>query len=670
MSEESPYKMTLSLNVLEHLGLNLYSNIPAVLSEVVANSWDADAENVAIKIDKDDGKIVIVDDGHGMTLEDINGKYLTVGYRRRAHPDEAITPKHKRKVMGRKGIGKLSLFSIAKVIEVHTVKADRKRGFKMTLDEVRKAITEGSGTYVPLPIDDKADDLKCGTRLVLMDLKKEIHHTEGPLRKRLARRFSVIGKENLFSVEINRAPIGISDRDYFHKVQYLWRYGEDSEKYKSLCSKAEYDEDRDAVLPGQPYKVSGWIGTVAESGDLKDKEGEDNLNKIVVLIRGKLAQEDILEGFPEGGLYSKYLIGEICADFLDEDDKDDIATTSRQKIIEDDPRYQALRSFIYVELKHIQNKWTDLRNTEGAKKALEIPQIKEWFDSLGKDHKRKAESLFGRINRLTVDAPDEKRRLFKYGVLAFESLKYKENLDALERLSIEKLEEFAEVFAGLDDMEASLYYQIVRDRIEVIKKLQEKVEENVLEKVIQKHLFDHLWLLDPTWERGTTTPLMEKQVTEELGKIDAGLSKDEKASRLDIKYKTTSGKHVIIELKRADRTVNTNDLSKQIGKYRNALQKILNTVKRGSEQVEFVCVVGREPSDWKDEGGKERSHKILEADNARIVFYQELIENAYKGYQRFIEKSEDAGKIYKLIQSIDTGEIFGEPVAAGSKTTT
>lgn len=35
------YTMSLSLNVLNHLGINLYSSIPAVLSEIVANSWDA-----------------------------------------------------------------------------------------------------------------------------------------------------------------------------------------------------------------------------------------------------------------------------------------------------------------------------------------------------------------------------------------------------------------------------------------------------------------------------------------------------------------------------------------------------------------------------------------------------------------------------------------------------
>ena len=33
---QAPYRMRLSLNVLQHLGLRLYSNVPAVLSEVVA----------------------------------------------------------------------------------------------------------------------------------------------------------------------------------------------------------------------------------------------------------------------------------------------------------------------------------------------------------------------------------------------------------------------------------------------------------------------------------------------------------------------------------------------------------------------------------------------------------------------------------------------------------
>ena len=72
---------------------------------------------------------------------------------------------------------------------------------------------------------------------------------------------------------------------------------------------------------------------------------------------------------------------------------------------------------------------------------------------------------------------EEKKRLFKHAILAFESLRYKENLDALERIKPENLQALAEIFTDLDDIEAVLYHQIVRERVEVIKALQQKVED-------------------------------------------------------------------------------------------------------------------------------------------------------------------------------------------------
>ena len=80
---ESMYTLSISLNILDHLGVNLYSDIPPVLAEAVANSWDADASEVHIDIDTKTRTITITDNGHGMTLNDINKKYLTVGYDRR-----------------------------------------------------------------------------------------------------------------------------------------------------------------------------------------------------------------------------------------------------------------------------------------------------------------------------------------------------------------------------------------------------------------------------------------------------------------------------------------------------------------------------------------------------------------------------------------------------------
>ena len=76
------YRMEISLNVLEHLGINLYSNVPSVLSEVVANSWDVDAGKVDVRIQQEKKTIIIQDDGIGMTHDQVNERFLLVGYRR------------------------------------------------------------------------------------------------------------------------------------------------------------------------------------------------------------------------------------------------------------------------------------------------------------------------------------------------------------------------------------------------------------------------------------------------------------------------------------------------------------------------------------------------------------------------------------------------------------
>ena len=107
---QSPYIMSVDLNVFKHLGLSLYSNLAAVLTEAVANSWDADATKVNIAVSDDNSKIEITDNGNGMSLDDINNKYLLIGYNCRENiPGRAESTKFKRPLMGRKGIGKLSL---------------------------------------------------------------------------------------------------------------------------------------------------------------------------------------------------------------------------------------------------------------------------------------------------------------------------------------------------------------------------------------------------------------------------------------------------------------------------------------------------------------------------------------------------------------------------------
>ncbi len=657
---DSKYRMTLSLNVLKHLGFGLYSNVPTVLSEAVANAWDADAEHVSIKIDPNGDRIEILDDGHGMSVEEANHKFLVVGYERRK--TEAITKKFHRPVMGRKGIGKLSLFSIARTIEVYSRTEEEHHGFRMDADRIEQAIKDDEETaYYPESIYSDEFHSNVGTRIVLTNMKRKLHRTSAALRRRLARRFSILGASHHFEMELDCKPITIHDRGYHDKIQYIWTFGSRGIEAKSLASNVENVQERTGeITTGERsnYRVDGWIGTAREAGQLKESDTKESINKIVIMVRGKLAQEDILEEFGEGGIYSKYIIGEIHADFLDIDGQEDIATTSRQRIIEDDPRYQTLRSKVREELKEIQRQWSDLRNERGRESALHVPQIKEWYSKLTPDHRNAAKKLFGRIHQLPVDDESEKRKLFVSGILAFESLKLRHILYRLDDVAIENLGVLREAFIQLDDLEASVYYQIVKERLQVIRKLRGLADEGARERAMQEHLYKHLWLLDPSWERATHTEHMETRIKDALGGVYDSLTADQRSARLDIYYSTTGNKHVIIELKRASRVLVTSDLYVQLAKYRIAARKVLQSMGRENEPLEFVCVVGRPLRDWHDTvDGRDTSRSSLEALGARVVSYEELIENAQQAYQDYLASADDAGRVYRLIESIERDDL-------------
>ena len=657
MTNRGPrFMMEVDLNVLEHLGLNLYSNVPAVLSEIVANSWDADAERVSVELNRDQGKIIIQDDGFGMTGVEVNKRFLRVGYRRRDR-QPGLTRKG-RAPMGRKGIGKLSLFSIADSIVVETVRDSQKSALRMVLNDIKAAIERGENRYSPKELPTHTIDFEHGTRITLHGLRKrQTISTQEGLKKRLARRFSIIGPSYDFLISVNGSEITPADRGYYNRLQYIWTYG-DQKPIVQLCNKLVHEEHRSNTLHVSNVKtltVEGWLGTVQESKNLRDEHGE-NLNRIAIFVRGKMAQEDLLSEFAERGVYASYLIGELRVDGLDVDNDEDAATSSRQRIVEDDERYVALKKFMATELKHIQNEWSNLRIKAGAKKALEIPAVKEWIEILPGEYRRRAQNWLGKIHRINVDDPKERPHLIKHAVLAFEFYRWNENLERLETIGDENLESAIDMFRDLDGLEASLYGQIVKQRIKVIQVLQEKVDRNDKERAIQSYIFDHLWLLDPSWERVEASELMEIRVAKLFENVDAKLSDEEKASRLDIQYRKTAGRHVIIELKRPERTVTLPELTRQIGKYRSGMLKILETVGASNESVEFVCLLGKPPSEWDEPQGKDLVKNVLDDYNARFVLYDELLNNAFEAYRDYTQKGKQVSRLDRIIKAIEDFE--------------
>lgn len=311
----------------------------------------------------------------------------------------------------------------------------------------------------------------------------------------MARRFSIIGHN--FNIILDGKAITIEDRDFFKKLQFLWPIGSYEASGLSAFENIDIQTALTGVIP-EGYEISGWIGSTEKTSDL------ENNNKISIVTRGKLSQEDMLSSYEEGGVYSSYLIGEIYADFLDDDNAKDISTSNRQQYIEDDERYEALKNHVRTLLKSIQAQWTDLRKAKSTERITSSNfAIKEWYDSLGRDTKRYAQKLFASIESMRFDDDSgKKKELLKYGILAFERLHLTDRLSVLDESEdgISDIVKFGEVFADLQDIEATLYWEIAHERVKVIRAIAEKCDENAKERILQEYIFKNLWLLNPSWE--------------------------------------------------------------------------------------------------------------------------------------------------------------------------
>ena len=565
--------------------------------------------------------------------------------------------------MGRKGIGKLSLFSIANRISVYTKKAgDPPESFCMDAVKIKKAIdAENASTardYEPEKIDFDQNIAEHGTILKIEDLKKLriTSATIAGLKKRIARRFSVL--DNEFQVSVNGQEITFSDRDYFHKARFIFQYGDD---YARHCKKLDSDgkklmkydrifrfDDTGRKTEDGIHAIKGWIAIARRSNDLDGKGGdEDNLNKIAIAVRGKVAQEDVLQGFRLGGMITKYMFGEINADFLDQDDKDDIATSSRQSISEDDPRFKALKSFLRAELQHIWTETNKLKDKKGLEKALQenLP-LKEWYDDLPRKLQPRAAKIFAEIDKANIDE-DKRKDFYANGVLAFERLKLDSAAEVLDDIDESNIEPFLAFLADVDAIEAANFREIINERLKVIRKFHGHLAENARERVLQEYIFDHLWLLDPAWERATLYANMEER-------IQAALPDDANAAlRLDIRYRRVGAAHVILELKRGSRRLSKTEIEEQLTRYIRALEAEL---KKGIEQdrlpIEGVCIVGELPRGWDDLEIRKQEEDSLRPLRIRVVTYKDLIDNAEWAYAKYLEVTSQTKEINVLLERI------------------
>lgn len=394
------FKFNISLSVLNHLGRNLYRNFITVIGEAISNSWDADAKNVWINIDKDNNCMSVIDDGVGMSADDFQNKFLKIGYSKRK--DNNFKSRLGRPFIGRKGIGKLALLSCAKKIQVVTKTLNTNIvGGLIDNAGLDVAIKDdvASADYPLGRITDKAISIfgnrTNGTLIYFEKLNEEVYNTLDYLKKVIALsfRFTLIDSE--FKIYLNNELVSIGSlKDLAESTQFVWTINDYTDEY--LDSTKSIIKVRNITNKSSQLPLRGFIATTVKPKDLKIRGTEEKV-ALDLFVNGRVREKDILKHIPTARIVESYTYGQLFYDKLDEGNGTDVFTSSRESIVANDLTFRELLKEIKRIFAEIMDEWDPLRRRYGYDGDVDNPIITP--------KARKAQELYNRsVKDMNINA--------------------------------------------------------------------------------------------------------------------------------------------------------------------------------------------------------------------------------------------------------------------------
>lgn len=516
MSNTKEYQLKISRLTVDKLGVKLYDKASAVVSELIANSYDADAEKVTVRLPLNsalatknkDGNVEekgytmeVIDDGHGMIPAEARQFYLQVGRDRRDHEEQGGTSRKKnRKVMGRKGIGKLAPFGICRKIEVISAGGDKQNKgylvshFIMDYDKIIKDTDE------PTPIEkghlDETFSTKSGTTIKLYDFLPKVVPDKDTFHRQLASRFIFAEPDFEIIVEDTRNP-----QENPPAVVKAFNVAKQENTEIDLSKYPVKTDNGDTLI------VKGWLALAKEHYQNEEMAGVRIYarNKIVATTR----DFEQPSGYTGEFTLKSYLVGEVHAEWLDYDDGEDLIRSDRQGIIWDSDYGRALKIWGGERIKQIGKLSQKPRRDKTKDIFLKVSNFQKKATERYKDK---------HVSDVAITMAEQ------FGAFANEDeLKDQEYVDDLaevilsvapHKALIEAFKEFAsKVNDGNADMESLLdlfgktrvaelasYGQIVSERVKSIKELEKIVTGEGYDESDLQELIDRApWLIDASW---------------------------------------------------------------------------------------------------------------------------------------------------------------------------
>lgn len=358
-----PYRFEISLSVLNHLGRNLYRNFVTVLGEAISNSWDANAKNVWIEIDRENSSFSIKDDGDGMDSGDFQGKFLKIGYsKRKAGGSKSSTG---RPYIGAKGIGKLALLSCAKRVSVFS-KTDGTDYVGGVIDNAGldgAILGDRSTEEYPLEqldfslISELREGHEKGTIIYFESTNDQLKNSDAYIKKLLALSFKFSLLDEEFTIHVSGDPVTVDDlKPLSDATQFLWSVNGYTDAYIDGLNNLELPASEVTT----PLDIKGFVASVKKPANLKIT-GTDERATIDLFVNGKLREKNIIRHIPSQRIVESYIYGQIHFDTLDREGTDPF-TSSREGIVEDDEKFRSLMDYLKRDLlTKIIDEWDKFR---------------------------------------------------------------------------------------------------------------------------------------------------------------------------------------------------------------------------------------------------------------------------------------------------------------------
>ncbi|HEC82558.1 MAG TPA: hypothetical protein ENI53_01570 [Thermoplasmatales archaeon] len=606
--------MKVDMNIVQHLGISMYSTLPPVIAELIANAWDADANEVRVELNDTNPEnkcIIIQDNGIGMSLKDIQDSFLVIGKNRRM---ECNVTSSGRKIIGRKGIGKLSMFGIADEIIITTVKDEngirRKNRFRLDLKEMK---TSGETYYPPHEIKNEETDEDTGTTIEIRKIRRKSPFDPKKIAVDLARRFLIF--DDNFKVWIkhnDEDPILVTQDLRFEgiNIEFVWEFP--SEKIDSNY------EHKDAVR--------GYIYTAT-------KPVPEDMKGIYLIARGKLVHRNDFYGIRSSDYAHAYLTGWLEVDFIDDDPSEDNISTNRQELTWEKENMQKLRKYLQKVISFVTKEWREKRREKKEhvvkeKTGIDIP---EWINSLDSVSRPVARKLINSILGSETIEEDRASEMihFIYDMFEFESFRQMA-AEIVEDETIEE-EKVLNLLKKWEVVEAREMYKLSKVRIDTIKNFEKLIEENAREVPTMHEFFKKFpWLLDPRIMEFRHEVRFSDLLKENFPEDDI----DGADRRIDFLCVRLGGVFFIIELKRPHHTLRLKDLE-QAKKYRTFIEHRIGN--ESNEKVIAYVVTGKIPNsiDVQDE-----IETLRGVQKIYVRTYDELLQDAINYHNEFIERYE------------------------------